>query len=356
MTDSFSLPRSRRRGFTIIELLVAIGVTALLVTLMFNITINLLQGWNRTSGNLTASNQARFLLDQLAQDLEGSVMRRDNNVWFAASIQQDQAGAGDVGMTGVYASVWNAPGVKPSGAESLVIDPAVRTLDNYRFGKSGVWLRFFSVPADNSTADVNSASAPRAIAYQFVRNRIGNTTAATEFAYLMYRMEVAPAVSTGTGASTFDVGYDLFMPAAAISYNQGNGGTGHPGNIRRPNGNSVIANNVIDFGLRLFEPDATGTLVEVFPVDRRSGATPVRVFAATADTTARDPFNNTATHRFGYPTVAEIMVRILTPEGTRLINAYEADPTRFSGTTWWQLAEQHSQVFTRRVQLKSNPL
>lgn len=354
--------KKKWQAFTIVELLVAIGVSALLVTMMLTITINVLKAWNKSSGNLTAANQARFFLDQISRDLEGAVVRRNSDVWFAATIQADQSGAGDVNMTGVYASAWSATGVKPSGATSLELNPTSRKIEDYRFGKSGVWLRFFTVPPDNSSStDVTTISAPRAVAYQFVRNRIGSTAASTEFAYLLYRTEVYPGTASGT-LSTFANGYNLFMAAGAGSYNTGNGSDGHPGLVRRPNGNSVIANNVVDFGVRIFERDSTGNLVETFPVDRRpapavpGGSTQVRVFASSTDTAKRDPFLNTSGPAFGYPAAVDVMVRILTPEGAKILNAYEAAPANFSGTDWWTIVLQNSQVFSRRVFIKSSAL
>ncbi len=155
------------------------------------------------------------------------------------------------------------------------------------------------------------------------------------------------------------MGYNLFMAPDTTngSYNTGNGTTGHPGNVRRPHGNAVIANNVVDFGVRIFERDSSNNLVEVFPVDRRGGgSTPVRVFASSTDNTRRDPFQPAVVPSFGFPVAVDVMVRILTPEGARLLNAYEATPANFPGTDWWTIVLQNSQVFSRRVFIKSTPL
>ncbi len=55
--------------------------------------------------------------------------------------------------------------------------------------------------------------------------------------------------------------------------------------------------------------------------------------------------------------VAEIFIRILTPQGFTMIQTYEEeDAGRFPGQTWWSIVEQHSQVFTRRVVLLADPL
>ena len=60
---------------------------------------------------------------------------------------------------------------------------------------------------------------------------------------------------------------------------------------------------------------------------------------------------------YGYPAVVEVMVRILTPDGIEIIQAYEDDPARFGGAgKWWELAEANSKVFTRRIEVRSAAL
>lgn len=360
------LPRTqaRRRGFTIIELLVAIGVTALLVTLMFTILTNILNVWNRSSGTLTTGNQARIVMDALSQDLQGAIMRRDDNVWMAATIQRDQTGVGDAQITNAS---WTATS-KPTGAAgSLEINPTELRLEDYRFGQAGVWFRFFTVvPAQNS-GNLQQASAPRAVSYQMTRRRIG-AAASPQFSYQLFRSEVRPYhnnVATTALNSVFALGYNLFMPTGAPSYNSASASSGDAGNVRRAPVTGIIANDVIDFGVRLYELDALGNEVEIFPVDRRGGGAVLRTaFAASVDTTRSQPnpvMASTATS-YGFPVAADIMVRILTNEGVRRIAALEAGnitrPPEFGSDAeyWWSLAIQHSQVFTRRVQIRSTPL
>ncbi|MFH1499645.1 MAG: hypothetical protein ABII82_17685 [Verrucomicrobiota bacterium] len=48
------------------------------------------------------------------------------------------------------------------------------------------------------------------------------------------------------------------------------------------------------------------------------------------------------------------MIRVLTPEGIRLLEAKEAgEPVP---GTWWEIVEQNSQVYTRRIDIKSTAL
>lgn len=366
-----------RRAFTIVELLVAVGVTALLVALMVTITINVLTAWNRSSGNLSAGNQARLVLDQLSQDLQGAIIRRDNNVWLVATVQGDQSTVtGDSGLT---SGQWTSGTPKPgASAGSLRINPTATDADenpnillsigNYRFGQAGVWLRFFSTPSDANTA-VDTASAPRAISYQIVRNRIGGASN-PDRVYSLYRSEVRPASTTpGSTDSTFGIGYDLLMDeSAAVSYNRGDSNARSVGNVRRPSETFAIANDVIDFGIKLYGRDVNNAEVELFPVPRNPLGTPLLEppstvpfsFAVSRRASGSPvPVTGVAPVTYGYPTAADVMVRILTPEGVRLIQAIERGdltrPPEYSSAAehWWGVAIQNSKVYTRRIEIKS---
>ena len=63
------------------------------------------------------------------------------------------------------------------------------------------------------------------------------------------------------------------------------------------------------------------------------------------------------------PEVVDVMVRILTDDGARLIALYEQANTpltlpagRNAQQYWWDLAMAHSQVFTRRIVINAKPL
>jgi hypothetical protein len=65
-------------------------------------------------------------------------------------------------------------------------------------------------------------------------------------------------------------------------------------------------------------------------------------------------------YRQAFPDVAEVMIRVLTDEGARLLAAYEAGrlqpPTGTPpGDYWWTLAEAHSDVAIRRITLPGRP-
>lgn len=347
---------TRSKGFTVIELLVAVGVTALLVTLMINIVTTVLSNWNRTSGALSSSNQARLVLDQISQDLQGVILKTDGNVWLAASIQT-AAGSGTPDE--------NWSGGKPNTSDSLEISPDGLDIQDYRFGQAGVWLRFFSIPSgDPSGTDVTaSISAPRAISYQIVRRKIGGSSS-SQFAYQLFRSEVLPYSDNPTraAASTFTVGYNLFTNSTP-GYMNPDSQLGYAGNIRSPNPDQVIASGIVDFGVRMFANNSAGVLTEIFPVDRINGSVERVALAATSDNTkvqpniSPSPGISAANTSYAFPSVAEVMIRVLTPEGIRLLEAKE-DPALSSNIpqSWWEIVEQNSQVYTRRIDIKSTAL
>lgn len=359
----------------------AVGVTAVLVTLMVTITINLLNAWNRSSGRLATNATARLVLDQLSQDLSGAIMRRDGNVWLAATVQDNPGGGFTQGFANVTDRNWSSSQKPNAGGGSPSLQLGEARTEDLRFGKMGVWLRFFTVQPDSNSVDgsgvpqLQNVSAPRAVSYQIVRRNLGSS-GAPQFSYQIFRAEVRPFgnsdVSPGyvQSRSTFGYGYDLYdtttntpSQPGRLGYNHTvSGGEKDASNIRNPNIAQLIGNDVIDFGLRLFERDNSGTVREVFPVDRRGGSPTVPTsvpvsFAATSDTTKTlsSPNAPESSPTYGFPTEAELFIRVLTPEGVRLIQALEAGNATFADS-WWEIAEKHSQVYTRRVEIKPRAL
>jgi type II secretory pathway pseudopilin PulG len=359
-----------RSGFTIIELIVSIGITAVLVTLMVTISVNMLNGWNRANGQLTTGNQARIVLDQLSQDLQSALMRRDGRVWLAATVQRNATASGDdADVAGFFDTDWSSPGVvKPSSsgapdednsldlAGDLPLDDTDKgKIENLRFGQTGVWLRFFTTPPA-ANASLATLGAPRAVSYQISRGKLGGgSNADAQFIYALFRTEIAPDNTFRDGFNITDNAYDTVAGAS--------------GQVRRPTINDVIASNVVDFGVRLFERNAAGALVEVFPARRgadgvllagQPATTVPLTYLATSSGTAYTGYGNGAGTNLpvGFPVAAEIMVRILTPEGVRQIQAFENDlierPADIANDDeyWWQIVIQNSQVYTRRVELR----
>jgi hypothetical protein len=278
-------------------------------------------------------------MEQIAADLDAATMRVDSQAWFAATVQVDQAGAGDAGMTD---ESWPAT-AKPGGTASLQLVPASNQLADARFGQAGVWLRFLTTQPD-ANDKATSRSAPRVVSYQIVRRPVG-----AGCAYQLFRSQVRPGVTN----STFSTGYNLF----AAAYTTANGTAQNPGNVRRPNSQFLLGNNVVDFGVKIFVRSADGSLVSVFP----AGNTAAQSLVATTDPAATPVgyAGNPVVRVF--PAAAEVLLRILTPGGATLIANLEAGLTSppagvLFSDYWWRVAEANSRVFVRHVEFKSQPL
>ena len=298
-------------GFTLVELLVATAVTVMIVGLMITMVSNLLTAYNRSSGALSAQSQAGLVLDSLAAELESLVIRNSDEVMLAATIR-----------TSPSEMKWGQSG-KPDDVEVESVTAANRfnrlePIEDQRFGKGGVWLRFIS-SAPSMAKD--SDAGVRAIGYNLALNGVTNAPSAP-LQYMLYRVEV-PA------QETFDNGYDL---------SDSNNPT--VGLLASPDESDIIAGNVVDFGVRFFEiseepanPRQRGLL---FPM----GSGDLEYLAS-------------GTGPEFYPEVVEIMVRILTPEGERQLEALREG--NITGE-WWDIVIQNSEVYSRVINIPSKPL
>jgi prepilin-type N-terminal cleavage/methylation domain-containing protein len=81
-------PTQHRAGFTLLELLVAMVVTTIIVTVLVSITSIAIDVWNRSRAELRASRQAKAMVDTLARDFESLVIRNGNNFeWLNVKTQ-----------------------------------------------------------------------------------------------------------------------------------------------------------------------------------------------------------------------------------------------------------------------------
>ena len=84
---------SIKRGFTLMELMVAMAITTIIVTVLVSITSIALDTWNRSRSELRASRQAKSMLDTMARDFEALVTRRGNtNEWLSAITESQKIG------------------------------------------------------------------------------------------------------------------------------------------------------------------------------------------------------------------------------------------------------------------------
>jgi prepilin-type N-terminal cleavage/methylation domain-containing protein len=82
-------PDLRQRGFTLVELLVACSILALLVVLVAQMVGSASSVTGNSKKRLDADDEARLVFDRLAGDINGMVKRRDINPLFLASNGND---------------------------------------------------------------------------------------------------------------------------------------------------------------------------------------------------------------------------------------------------------------------------
>lgn len=302
-------------GFTLLEILVAATVAVLVAAGALAVVSNAL-AWNeRVSGRQQARAEARRVLERVTVDLTG-LCRGDGPGGGLVVTIADNPG---------ISTLWeNAANAQPGGLVAVQGEEIAAM----RFGIGGVWLRF---AAQVKGSDADGASQPRVVAYQVIRRQAPGAILPR---YWLHRAVVRAGTQDGR-LGTWETGWDL-DPAGPGSFAQpaaGNDGTaaGDPYGVLRPEAaENLFAENVVDFGVRFLERTEEGIWRVLFP----AGPDDRDYVAPKADR---------------YPQAADLLVRVLTPEGARRLAAFET--RREEGTDWWHVVAANSEVLTRRIQL-----
>ena len=92
-TSKTSAPSLLKKGFTLVELLVALAVTAIIVAMLVTITATALDGYTTSRNQVKAAREAKAAFDQMSRDLESLVVRSGNEFdWLWISTEQDSPG------------------------------------------------------------------------------------------------------------------------------------------------------------------------------------------------------------------------------------------------------------------------
>jgi len=319
-------PHSRQQGFTLVEVSVSTTLSLLLLLSLTMAVLNVGEQGRHLSDHLDRGARVRLMMDLLVSDLQSAIVKQDQNTWLAIDIldKTDNSGA------------WvNANGQKPS-QDSLRLDPrrppdsngtAWADPEDYRFGVAGMWLRFISSAADRAVftdgtvvpGDVN------AISYQLIRREIpsgGYINDAANASYQLFRTIVR-------ADHTFDTGY-------VVDAYQGGALQGDPGEMKSPSVDSMLCDNIIDFGIIIYEKNSSGGWVQSFPM--RDDSLP--------------PLKDKKHYRApddGVPATIEVMVRVLSASGARELRGLEQQG--ITPAQWWDIARRHSRVYSSTVAL-----
>ena len=256
IADHLMILKFNRKGFTLLELLVAVAVTGLLAALLLNITTQVVTTQTKATGDLETNQAAQFILDRIQEDLQRARLskRRKHLVGgndFGRLYQQFGLGTGRARQTLLGISSGDLPDdwEGPDGeTDDIVLANNQWSLVDSRFGVGGTWLRFFS-QAPELDPEADNTGGVRAIGYQLVRYGLtGSNTSKPR--YQLFR-------SDATAKETFEAGYDL-DPIDGAYGAAAPDGIRVPKNIITPIFNDSVgpstdfslAANAIDFGIR----------------------------------------------------------------------------------------------------------
>ncbi|MBT3541096.1 MAG: hypothetical protein HN489_08165 [Opitutae bacterium] len=370
-------PLTRTQGFTVIELLVAVSVTALLSGMLLLISTQVLETQSKSTSTIETNQIAQFVLDQVQEDLQCALYRNDGNVWMAISLLNDNENSGgswvnpsissngksQIDSLRIVGLDWPSEELTDSEIDALGQGPFLES----RFGVAGCWLRFFSQSPELDPNAKNHGSA-RAIGYQILRYGLTGSPS-SRAKYQLFRSDVS-------ARNTFEAGYNLHpdggynSSASLISLDPSDLGTPRiPSSITNPivtDGTDYsptsfsLASNIIDFGIRAYHLEensfGTGNLVQIFPpIDLSSpGNLLAQEFMATSYNTYQTLNNKTF---YLFPDVMDVMVRVLSMEGARLVEAFEnGSVPNTDNLNWWSIAEEHSEVYIRRIKIYGSGL
>jgi prepilin-type N-terminal cleavage/methylation domain-containing protein len=90
--------KSSKQGFTLVELIVAMAVTTLIITVLVGVTSVAIDAWKRSRAEVRASRQGKAMVDSMARDFESMVARKGNSfewLYAKAIAQADLPGEGE---------------------------------------------------------------------------------------------------------------------------------------------------------------------------------------------------------------------------------------------------------------------
>ena len=367
------LSKSKLRGFTVLELIVAVSVTAVLSGMLLLISRQVLETQTVSSAELERNQIAHFVLDQIQEDLQCALYRNDGNVWMAMSLlnQSDNSGSWiepkksslakpPLNSLRIIQSDWPSDALQDAEIDSLGQGPFAKS----RFGLAGTWLRFFT-QSPELDPQAKGDGAARAVSYQIIRYGITGSSNSRK-RYHLFRSDVS-------AKNTFEAGYNLHpendswygSDASNISVDSNFLGTPRvPSTLINPvieeGGDYLptsfsLATNIIDFGIRAYHLEknsfGTGNLVQIFPpIDQDSSG---NLLAEEFLATSHIPYQVITDPTFYlFPDVVDVMVRVLSEEGARILESFEnGDFPNMEEVDWWSIAEEHSKVYFRRIKI-----
>lgn len=303
--------RTRRKGFTLIEMVVALAITAVIGYLFVSIGRDFVRAWDHIGDTVSRETEARAALDWIARDFESAFFQEGTRVMFAVDVLDDENNSGK----------WETGGaaLRPSSSGFDTV--------NHEYGWAGCWVRLFT-----------ASPTLNAVGYQVIRSTMKDTTPPTFTPrYMLYR-------NAALVKDTIDKELDL---ANAVAY------PAATGDVVNPIRSNILAVNVVDFGVRLYvyeadpttdpsDVDAPDGLRLIFPAD---GASRLVTDIGTAADHRGSTFTGTV-YGNRYPDVVEVYMRVLSENGADLISDMEETG---ENALWEEVVANNSRLYRRYI-------
>ncbi len=299
--------RTARNGFTLIELVVALGITAVIGYFFISIGRDFAIAWDNVGNSVARETEARSAMDIISRDFE-SAFFREGPVMFAVNVLGNPSNAGAKWEGGL--------------AERPVGDGFDTT--NHEYGWAGCWIRL-----------ICASPSLNAVGYQIIRSTIKDTVGLPR--YMLYRNVVSVE-------DTIDNGFDLLSPVYTTN-----------GDVTTPERPNILAVNVVDFGARLYvyedpaddpsDVDAPNGLRLIFPANASSRLHTNLPNGLThqGSTFSGTPYSNR------YPDVVEIFLRILDEKGASELSAMEESGLN---DRWEEIVAENSKLYRRFIAVR----
>jgi prepilin-type N-terminal cleavage/methylation domain-containing protein len=296
--------RFLKRGFTLIEIMVATTIMVVLVGLVIQITSEVLSVWNRSSGRLSANAQARIAMELITQDLESAVFRKNGMQWLRA---EDETINGPAGST-------------------------VATVS----------LKLFSPALDREEGPGELCGIAYKLEYANpIDGSLGAGTTDNRL-FILYRLVVSPE---STFEDLLGEPNQLELPGSeAIAW-----GTNPPNDIIGDEGGNYLVSNIVEFEIDFYveEDEVSGDTLAPSPV----------IYGGTDSTIGSDAVN-AFQERYRKPlSYAVIRLTVISDEGAQQLQ--NIDRIQGAGSNQDKVEDiitTFGETFVRRIPFLSKPL
>ena len=292
--------KMKKRGFTLIEILVATAIMVVMTGMVIQITSQVLNVWNRSSGRLSANAQARIAMELLTNDLETAVLRNNGQQWLRVEGGSD--GVADVVNTAPY---------KSKTVALKLFSPAMDRNTELPGDLCGIAYRL------EYQGSYDGANAPNV--YALYRKR--EDPEATFKALLDTRSAADSEQDELIGSKGSAMTSDLWVKNEILD------------------DSNFLASNIIDFQVLVYGLNAAGDSVELLTTEDADGLIETYAFGGSGGSTK-------------VPLYAEITLRVISDEADALLASGQIAQT---GLSVEEYVNANSETYTRRVELMTRP-